>query len=140
MILFSCAFQTDNSEPLNTITELKEFTHNRVESKLKKVNPINIDSIYGDWTVIASFFTIKDHQSGTSYGLEGRKYQINKNGKLIIDLSAFDAGKKKCRWELKSNKTVFNDGKESWHIRVKGDTMEWMQQMENDYTYLVLVK
>jgi hypothetical protein len=138
ILILSCTHEF--SEPLNAITDLKEFTHAAAKSKFEKVESIEKESLYGEWTVIASFFTIKDSRSVTTFRIEGRKYTINKDGNLITDTSMFGGDKRTEKWKLKSDNTVFDDGFESWHIKVRGDTMEWMQQMDEDYSYFVLVK
>ena len=148
ILLISCSVSNDEplnaDEPLSAITDLKKFRHSAAEAKYQKVVPINKDDLYGAWTVISSFFTIKDSQSVTTFGLEGRKFSIKENGSLIVDNSAF-ASEEEYRtfnrnWALKSNNTVFDDGQESYHVRIKGDTMEWIEQIDEDYMYFVLVK
>jgi hypothetical protein len=142
ILLISCS--VSNDEPLNAITELKKFNHSAAEAKYQKVNPINKENLYGDWTMISSFFTIKSIQSVTTFQLEGRKYTINEDGSLIIDNKALGVQKKNRllnrKWLLESNNTIFNNGTESWHVRVKGDTMEWIEQIDENYSYFVLVK
>lgn len=140
--LISCS--TDKNEPINAITNLNKFSHAAAESKYKQVTAINKEDLYGDWTIISSFFTIKDSRSVTTFGIEGRKFSIKEDGNLIIDNSALASDKKyqvlNRNWALKSNNTVFDDGKESYRVRVKGDTMEWIEQTDEDYMYFVLVK
>ncbi len=138
ILLISCS--VNNDEPINAITDLKKFSHSAAKAKYQKVVPINKEDLYGDWTMISSFFTISNGQSVTTFQLEGRKYTINEDGSLIMDNSAFGYGKKNRDWKLKSKNTVFDDGMESWHVRIKGDTMEWIEQLGEDYSYFVLVK
>lgn len=138
LLLISCSVSSD--EPLNAITDLKKFSHSAAQAKYKKVVTINKEDLYGEWTMVSSFFTMSDIQSVTTFQLEGRKYSINKDGSLIMDNSAFGYGKKTKNWKLKANNTVFDDGVESWHVRIKGDTMEWIEQLDDDYSYFVLVK
>jgi hypothetical protein len=138
MLLISCS--VSNDEPLNAITDLKKFGHSAAEAKYQKVIPINKEDLCGDWTMVSSFFTVISQQLVTTFQLEGRKYTINEDGSLIINNAALGHGKKTANWKLKSNNTVFDDGFESMHVRIKGDTMEWIEQMDEDYSYFVLVK
>ncbi|NVK66318.1 MAG: hypothetical protein HWE22_17125 [Flavobacteriales bacterium] len=142
ILLISCSISND--EPLNAITDLKKFRHSAAKAKYQKVVPINKEDLYGDWTLIGSFFTIKESQSVTTFGIEGRKFSIKENGSLIIDNSALTSEEQyrtfNRNWTLKSNNTVFDDGQESYHVRIKADTMEWIEQTDEDYMYFVLVK
>lgn len=140
--LISCSVSHD--EPLKAITDLKKFSHAAAESKYQKVVPVEKEDIIGDWTMIASFFTIHGSRAVTTFQIEGRKYKINEDGSLIIDNKALGVDKEyeilNRNWKLKSNNTVFDDGKESYHVRIKGDTMEWIEPVDEDYAYFVLVK
>ncbi|MDG1333960.1 MAG: hypothetical protein P8P74_16605 [Crocinitomicaceae bacterium] len=137
LLLMSCS---NSGEPLNAITDLKNLTHSAAHSKYQKVTSINKEDLYGEWTIISSFFTNNGGQAASTFGLEGRKYKIKKDGSYILDNSALGFDTKKGTWKLESNNTVFNDGVESNHIRINGDTMEWIEQIDDDYSYFVLVK
>ena len=99
--ILSSSCTQEFSEPLNAITDLKGFTHAAAKSKFEKVESIEKESIYGEWTVIASYFTIKDSQSVTALRIEGRKYTINNDGNLITDTSMFGDDKRTEKWKLK---------------------------------------
>lgn len=133
-----------DEEPLYAITNLKEFTHSAAEMKFQKVVPISKEEIIGDWTMIASFFTIKSQQLVTTFQLEGRKYIINDDGSLIIDNKALGVNKRYRtlyrNWSIETDNHVFSDGKESWYVRVQGDTMEWLSKNNDDYLYYVLLR
>src|SRR5690554_731240 len=151
VIFFSCSFQTNQNESINALTTLESFNPYLVAYKLKKVRPISPEEIYGEWDMIASFFstTRKDgRKSKTTFGLEGRKYHIKQNGEAVIDFRPFgkDYNITNSKWKLNADKTTFEcGGEEPYHIRVAQDTMEWlykidMEGFKDDYMYFVLVK
>lgn len=150
ILFFSCSFQTNQQEPINALTTIKEFNPYVVAGKLKKVRPISSDELLGKWDLIASFFsgTNKDGRKyKTTFGLERRKYHFMENGELIIDsrgLGVTDIPNRK--WVLNSEKTAFQYGNEKpYNIRIIGDTMEWFcqigeKEIKDDYMYFVLTK
>lgn len=142
IISLSCSLNKD--EPIMAITELKKFSHSAAKSKFHKVIPIKNEEIYGDWTIVASYFTVIRDSLITTFGLEGRKYNIFENGKLKMDNSALGVqGKYRVwnkKWKLKSNNTILQIGEESYYVRVKKDTMEWIKDVDKDFIYFVLVK
>ena len=132
----------DESEPIRAITKINKFYTYPAQYKLNQVKPVQRECLYGNWTVIACFFTISEHQSVTTFGFEGSKYKIMEDGSLITK-SVIDGEEREessLNWELKSNNTKFDYAGESWFIRVKGDTMEWISPVDEDYMYYVLVK
>jgi hypothetical protein len=150
-IFCSCSFQTNQNEPINAFTTLESFNPYLVAYKLKKVKPISPEEIYGEWDLIASFFstTNKDgRKSKTTFGLEGRKYHIKQNGEAVIDNRPFgkDYSIIDSKWKLNSDKTTFQcGGEEPYQIRVNKDTMEWLYKVDieiskDDYFYFLLVK
>lgn len=126
-------------EPLKACTDLNSFSHEKAAEKYDKVIPIEPSEIYGTWEMIASYFTI-DTRSKTTFRLEGRKYVIKEGGVLGIDNSAVGIDLKDRKWKLTSKNTRFQYDDESYLVRVKGDTMEWISKYESDYGYFVLVK
>ena len=139
-LFISCSNSSNQNEPINALTTLDLFSHEKAAEKFSKVVPISPEDIYGNWEMIASYFTVKDQDVKTTFELEGRKYQIHEDGKLVIDNTALGFDKFNRMWKLQSNNTVFHDGNESWHVRVYNDTMEWIEKIDSDYSYFVLVK
>lgn len=119
---------------------LDSFSHKIAAEKYRNVKPVSPEDLYGNWEIIASYFTIVDDNLKTTFQLEGRKYDIKQNGQLIMDNTTFGFGKRDRTWKLESNNTVFHEGLESYHVRVYRDTMEWIEQSDSDYVYFVLVK
>lgn len=138
ILFISCS--AGNDEPLRAITELKKFNPVVAESKFKKIESVNRENLIGERTMIASFFTVIKEQIVTTFQLEGKKYNIKKDGSLIIDNTASGFDNFSCSWNLESNNKVFSYNNEWYNVRVKGDTMEWIKQVDEDYMYFVLVK
>ncbi|MDX2360289.1 MAG: hypothetical protein QNK23_05760 [Crocinitomicaceae bacterium] len=133
----SCINSTD--ENINAITDRDNFRFEIGLQKLNQVKPIDEEQIHGNWTMITSLFTITfgDGRHGnTTFGLEGRKYNIDRDGGLWDTNS----------WSLTENSTQINliyDGEvfDHYKVRVKQDTMEWIEQLDDgELMYFVLVK
>ena len=128
-----------NDNPLNAIINIREFSYAAAETKYQKSVPIKKEDLYGDWTMISSFFTLRKQKSISSLEFEGRKYKIEEDGTLTITIPnrfLFFSGKVKENWKLELNNTVFNNN----HVRINGNVMEWIQKVDDDYIYFVLVK
>lgn len=138
ILVMSCS--SDTSGPINAITDIESFSHAEAKSKFGKVESIQKELLYGEWTMISSYFTNQSTESVSTFGLEGRKYSINKDGTVKIDNSALGFGESTGKWKLTSDNTVFHDGLESWHVRVNDEIMEWIEKIDEDYSYFVLIK
>lgn len=150
-ILLSSSFQRNFSDPINALTTLEAFNPYIVEYKLRLVVPISTEQIYGEWEVIASFFSVTDKEgvkSKTILGTDGNRYDFQQNEQVNINI--YHEGKHhktiKTNWKFNSDKTGVQCGDgDLYNIRVHQDTMEWIYEFEvkdldNDYYYIVLVK
>ena len=136
--LFSCATSIDKP-PLNEITDLEQFTWEKVAAKFKLIEPFETSEIYGIWEMVAGFHATQATGKVYSFHLEGKKFDFKKSGDLAIDNSVFDAhANKDTKWKLKGNKIEFDEGKNSFYVRVSGNTMEWIIKSEDRY-YLYFV-
>ncbi len=140
-----------NSENLNAITSQQKLTRNALAKKYDLVKSISEDQIIGKWKLIASFMTVEMPDGGRGNTIlidEEWLYDIRKNGVYHM----YNETDHHWKWELTENNTTFFDwGDEidpedeiedydQWKIRIGNDTMEWIQQVDEEYLYQVLVK
>lgn len=150
LLLLACGNST-NGENLNPITSQQKLTRNALSKKYDMVKPIKEDQIIGKWKLIASFMTVEMPDGGRGNTIlidEEWLYDIRNNGVYHMD----NETDHNWKWELTENNTTFFDwGDEidpedkiedydQWKIRIGNDTMEWIQKVDEEYLYQVLVK
>lgn len=150
LILFGCGFQNEEKGH-NAITSQQALTRKAIAEKYEMVQSINESDIIGKWKLIASFMTVEmptGERGNTILLDQERLYDIRTNGVYHID----NETSHKWKWELTDNKTTFfNWGDEidpdneiedydQWKIRIAKDTMEWIQKVDDEFLYEVLVK
>jgi hypothetical protein len=149
ILLIACETQTNDN--LNAITNQQSLTNKSLADKYDLVKSIDGNQIIGKWKLIASFMTIEmsDGSRGNTILPDGATtYDIRPKGVYYID-DYLDEG---CKWELVENNTTFFDwgcdidpedeleDYDQMKIRIGNDTMEWIQKVDDEYIYQVLVK
>jgi len=119
---------------------IQEFSFGKAAMKYYKSDSVSAENLYGNWEVIASFFTLTQESLKVPFKIEGRKFSFQENNKGKMDNTAFGYDVKDIIWEISDDGKYYLEGEEKFRVRLEGDTMEWIGKVDIDYLYFVLVR